>query len=211
MKKLLAVGVIVLFLGVAIAPSINAIQLDAIENQIKTEYEELPLNDERVDIFLPDAHLYYHALKLRYAEVEFNESGTVIDVNLSGISSDNISLFFFQKVHFHVKNQLIRTGISWSSAIKKNNIVIGGVGMTAYGGRYNNWTQNMSYGWGWDTTPIGNYTFEIGIVGVPPWLPLLMYFHFLLDTAYLWDEGWHFIPWIEIFGGIATYQLNIHV
>ena len=211
MKKLLVVGVLVLFLGLAIAPSINAIQLDAIENQIKTEYEELPLNDERVDIFLPDVHLYYHASKLRYAEVEFNESGKVFDVNVSEISNDNISFWLYQKVHFHVKNQLIRTGISWTSTLKKNNIVVGGVGRMAYGERSNNWTIIMEHGWSIEPTPIGNLTIETGITGVPPWLPFLMYFHFILDSNYLWDEGWHFIPWIEIFGGIATYQLNIHV
>jgi len=53
MKKLLVVGVIVLFLGLACAPSINALQLDVIENKIKKEYEELLLNND-INFVIPD-------------------------------------------------------------------------------------------------------------------------------------------------------------
>ena len=50
---------------------------------------------------------------------------------------------------------------------------------------------------------------NVGLVGVPPWLPFLHWLHFAFDLGYL--IGNHPIPLLKIFGGIATYQANIHI
>ncbi len=169
-----------------------------------------PLDDRpEINVTLPDAHLYYHALKFRYADVEFNDTETVIDINLSGITSEYVKLGFIQKVYLHVQNQIIPIWAIWSCFLTNDDGYREAMAL-AYGvGLIHNWQVNMTNKWNnWNVSHEGILLINIGLVGAPPWLPLLHWPHIAFDLGYL--MGNHPIPLLKLFGGIATYQANIH-
>ena len=202
LKKCLVVGIICILMLVTI-PSTPCIE-------IKSTEDVEPLGDRpKINVTLPDAHLYYHELKFRYADVEFNDTGTVIDINLSGIPSDEVSLGFLQKVYLHVQNQIIPTWVVWSSVIIYDDDDIRSVSSRALkSGERDNWQANGTHRWEvWNVLNPSNISITIAIVGVPPWLPFLRGFHVWSSMFYLIGIP---LPFVKIYGGIATYQANIH-
>ena len=67
MNKKIFIGSIIAVVMLVLVPIVPAVQLNTIENEIKTEYEELPLSDV-VDFDLPDKFplLYYLVLAIGY-------------------------------------------------------------------------------------------------------------------------------------------------
>lgn len=178
---------------------------------IKSTEDVEPLDDRpKINVTLPDAHLYYHALKFRYADVEFNDTEKVVDINLSGITSDVVLLGFIQKVYLHVQNQIIPTWITWSCFLTNDEDYFSAMALGTVVGKIDNWQINVTNRWNnWNVSHLGILLINVGFVGVPPWLPFLHWLHFAFDLGYL--IGNHPIPLLKIFGGIATYQANIHI
>jgi len=201
LKKCLAVGIICILMLVTI-PSTPCTEIKSTENVE-------PLGDRpKINVTLPDAHLYYHELKFRYADVEFNDTGIVIDINLSGIPSDEVLLGFLQKVYLHIQNQIIPTWVVWSCAINYDDPRSVSSGALRIG-EIDNWQVNMTHRWTvWNVLNPSNISIDIAIVGVPPWLPFLSRFHAWSSMFYL--IGINPLPFVKIYGGIATYQANIH-
>ena len=60
----------------------------------------------------------------------------------------------------------------------------------------------------------GEYLIEVIIVSLPPWLPFLNRLHMIYSLLFDADLpdliGYFPFPNVEIKGGTATYQLNIH-
>jgi hypothetical protein len=201
-RKSIVLGSIVLLLLVSF-PTTTCIVIKSKENVE-------PLDDRpEINVTLPDAHLYYQTLKFRYADVEFNDTETVIDINLSGITSDEVYLGFIQKVYLHVQNQIKPVWAIWSCFLtdddEYNEAMAHAAGIFAY----HNWQINMTNKWNnWNVSHEGILLINIGLVGSPPWLPFRHLIHFFTDLGYL--MGNHPIPLLKIFGGTATYRANIH-
>lgn len=201
-RKSIVLGSIVLLMLVSF-PTTNCSIFKSIE-------DVEPLDDRpKINVTLPDAHLYYNALKFRYADIEFNDTETIIDINLSGITSDEVLLGFEQKVYLHIQKQIIPTWIIWSSYLTHDDDNIGGMAFGTVVGIIDNWQINATHKWhNWNVSHQGILLINVGLTGIPPWLPIMHWFHFIFDLGYL--MGSHPIPLLKLFGGIATYQANIH-
>lgn len=174
-------------------------------NSIKNEpLEDIPTKN----VILPDAHLYYDALKILYANVEFDDPGAVIDVNLSNITSEEVNLRCTQKVYVHVENQLIFSRIVWSSIITLNDEYLAGVGTSATVWELNDWQINRSLGYlTWNRSNSANISIIIALTGIPPWLPFLHWIHVWVDVLYLMGES---IPISKYFSETVIYYAHIH-
>ena len=177
---------------------------------VNTTDDIQPLDDwPKINVTLPDAHLHYHALKFRYADVEFNDTETIIDINLSGITSEYVYLGFIQKVYLHVQYQIKPVWAIWSCFLTNDDGYREAMAQASGVNAFHNWQVNMTNKWNnWNVSHEGILLINIGLVGAPPWLPLLHWLHIAFDLGYL--MGNHPIPLLKIFGGIATYQAYIH-
>ena len=204
-KKCIAVCIICILMLMTI-PSVPSIEIKSTKNVE-------PLHDfPEINVTLPDAHVYSNVSKFRYADVEFNDTETVIDINISDALYGQIRLCIYQNQYLHVQNQLIPNWYYTYTAIYKNDDFLGS---TESNGKF-----KLSSDWHWNKSNcrfvlnvsrhgFGEYLIRVIIVSLPPWLPFLNWLHLYYDLPDL--LGYHPFPNVEIKGGTATYQANIHV
>jgi hypothetical protein len=202
-------GIIIGFMVILLLSSYPTITCTVIKSAEDTE----PLNDiPKINVTLPDVHLYSNESKFRYADVEFNDNGTVIDINISNISSDAIKLGFYQNTYLHVNNQIISNWIVTYTAIYKNDTLLINVESNGKIESSNDWhfnKTNMLFIWNISKWGLGEFSIKVIIVGVPPWLPFLHWLHLFFDLPDL--LGYFPLPNVEIKGGTVNYQANIHI
>lgn len=204
MKKCIAVCIICILMLMTIS-SISSREIKSIKNAESSN--EVP----EINITLPDAHVYSNVSKFRYADVEFNNTETVFDINISDVPSDRIKLRFYQNHYLHVQNQLISNWYYTYTELSKNDDFLETIESNRKFKLSSNWHENYTNGV-FDVNVsrygFGEYSIKVIIVCLPPWLPFLNWLHLIFDVPDL--LGYYPFPNVEIKGGTATYQVNIH-
>ena len=137
LKKSIVLGTIVFMILASVSTTTGTI--------IKSSNVIEPLGNEPViNITLPDAHLYYHPFKFRYADVEFDNPNEIIDVNLSGVFPGIIELAFSQEIYVHIQNQNTPIKFSYVQGLRNEVETIGGGAETGYIGPDSAWMGNFS-------------------------------------------------------------------
>jgi len=200
-KKSIVLGTIVIFIIASMPTTLS-------ESNKSTQENEL-LADEIIKyVDIPDAHIYYTPSKIRYPEVEFEEPGAIIDVNLSGIQSDEIVIILNLTVQYHTDKPIRNACLVWV-------ISLGEKGDYGYGTIF---SERRLNGYLNDTTPFPhrgfpfptNFSATIPIymylTGLPIWFHRLQRFHNFFDTLRLFGV----ISSPKIFGAEVTYQMDFH-
>jgi len=218
LKKGFTIGIVILFLGTSVSSLVLADEKTSYSTRInpliKPSMKLETLDDlPTLNFTLPEAHIYYHLLKVRYPKVEINDTEQIIDVNLSGISADRVCLNFKQMVYLHVKLQLKLTWVVSNTGLKDEaNNYVDGYGEAIKLGIFDNWQCEMGLqGIRWNTSVHGIYLLTIRLTGVPPWLGFLVVPHIFLDSIVIYGYPFPSIPLPKIFGKEVKYQVNIHV
>lgn len=198
-NKSIVLGIIVFFIIASMPTTLSESKKSMQENELLTD--EIT---KYVDI--PDAHIYYTLSKIRYPEVEFEEPGAIIDVNLSGIPSDIVYINLNLTVHIHTEKQF-----GAGSFI----CVISTGEKCEYG--YGTWFLRKPLdGYFNDTRPFGGFPVptnfsatipvHIYFTGLPVWFHRLYHFNQFFDTL----RAYGVITFQKIFGAELTYQMDFH-
>ena len=103
--KLVGILIFMLFIASALFPITNALNFNI---DIKENITE-SISDERDKIWvsIPDVHIYSDKLFFSWGNVEFEEPGKVIDVDISELEGDKFNLGISQNVICHFKNKFV--------------------------------------------------------------------------------------------------------
>jgi hypothetical protein len=163
-------------------------------------------DEDRVSIYLPDVHIYYHKQFYKWADVEFDNPGATVDVDLSELEIRDI-IQFNQTVYIHpvdeTKYHLIFTQIEYE------NLQQGGIELI-----------NESRGWKFyqhvnirldEIVDDEYYPMSIYLMGVPHFmrLPFLFYWNFIYHYQWMWKTLFP-MPLVEMYGNSVEYQIHFH-
>jgi hypothetical protein len=201
-NKSIVLGIIVFFIIATMPTTLSKSNKLIQENELLTE-EIIKYVD------IPDAHIYYTSSKIRYPEVEFEEPGAIIDINLSGVPSDEVNIILNLTVHYHTDIPIRNACLVWVISIGEKG-EYGGYG-TIFSERRLNGYLNYTIPF-----PHGGFPFPINfsgtipifmyLTGLPVWIHRLQRIHNFFDTLRLFGV----ISSPKIFGAEVTYQMDFH-
>lgn len=200
-KEIIGLFICMLFFSIALFPIVNGIHINTNKKNVINTADE-----PKIQISLPDVHVYFPESRLQWGTVEFDEPGAIIDVDLSEIEENEVKLIFTQKIICHVEKQLFpalvitsisRPDISASSSFE-------------YIGPAYNWETMASHGYfrvqkAEDET----YPLIVAVTGVPLLLKWAVYIYFWI--AFFSDLMFDIPSELEkVYGTITEYQLHVH-
>jgi hypothetical protein len=108
-KKFVGILIVMLFISSSVFPLTSAISNNTTKDFKNTEN----LNDDRpkINVVLPDIHVSYPQSRFYWGTVEFDEPGAVIDVDLSDVEEDEVSIKFIYKIICDAEGGIIPIGI----------------------------------------------------------------------------------------------------
>ena len=201
-NKSIVLGTVIFFLIASIPTTLSESNKSIQENQLVTD--EIT---KYVDI--PDAHIYYTPSIIRYPAVEFEEPGTIIDVNLSGIQSDEVVIILNLTVHYHTEKLFRSACLVWVISIGEKG---------EYGGYGTIFSERRLIVYLNDTTPFPHGGFQLPtnfsgtipvfmyLTGLPVWIHRIQRLHSFFDELRLFGV----ISSPKIFGAEVTYQMDFH-
>jgi hypothetical protein len=204
-KELIVICICMLFITTTLFSVANA---NIIKTTIENERDVTTLGDRpKIEIFLPDVHVYVSASLVVWGVVDFDEPGAIIDVDLSDIEADEVSIKFSYKIIYHTEfrifpatiiSSIIRPDV-WASSSYE------GIGL------FDNRVDTVSHGYCvFNKVEDETYPLNIVVTGVPILYrrAVFVYYNLILNVfPELFD-----IPTAleEAYGGIAEYQLHVH-
>jgi hypothetical protein len=201
-NKSIVLGTIVFFIIASMPTTLS-------ESNKLIQEDEL-LTDEIIKyVDIPDAHIYYKPSKIRYPEVEFEEPGAIIDVNLSGIQSDEVVIILNLTAHYHTEKLFRSACLVWVISIGEKG-EYGGYGSIFSERRLNGYV-NVTLpfphgGFPFPTNFSGTIPVFMYLTGLPVWIHGLKRLHSFFDELRLFG----IISSPKIFGAEVTYQMDFH-
>ena len=162
--------------------------------------------ENRVTIYLPDAHIYFHKQLYKWADVEFDDPGATVDVDLSELEIRDI-IQFNQTVYIHPFNEtkyhLIFTQINYEY-LKQGGIEF----------------INESRGWKFyqhvnirleEIVEDEYYPMTMYLMGIPHLmrLPFLIYWQVIYFRQWTWKNLFP-MPLFEKRGSSVEYQIHLY-
>ena len=162
--------------------------------------------ENRVTIYLPDAHIYFHKQLIKWADVEFDDPGATVDVDLSDLEIRDI-IQFNQTVYIHPayesKQHLIFTQIHYEYLTQ------GGIELI-----------NKDRGWKFyqhvnirleEIVENEYYPMTLYLIGVSHFmkLPFLFYWQVIYFRQWRWKNFFP-MPLVEKRGNSVEYQIHLH-
>jgi hypothetical protein len=201
-NKSIVLGIIVFFIIGTMPITLSK------SNKFIQENEQL--TDEIIKyVDIPDAHIYYTQSKIRYPEVEFEEPGAIIDINLSGVPSDEVHIILNLTVHYHTDIPIRNACLVWVISIGEKG-EYGGYGTIFSERRLNGYLNSTILfphgGFPFPTNFSGTIPIFMYLTGLPVWIHRLQRIHNFFDTLRLFGV----ISSPKIFGAEATYQMDFH-
>jgi len=175
-------------------------------NTTKEEISKQTGDENTVVLYLPDAHIYYHKQFYKWANVEFDNPGKTIDVDLSELEIRDI-IQFNQTVYIHpvdeTKKHLIFT------QIKYEGLQQGGIEYI-YKEREWKFYQHVNI----RLNEIVNdeyYPMDLYLMGLPHFMriPFLFYLQFIYFHQWTWKDLFP-MPLVEKYGGSVEYQIHLY-
>jgi len=201
------VGILVCMLLILTAISVSG---NINNNNEVVEKTPIPAGDgNAVTIYLPDAHIYYHQLQIKWADVEFDDPGATIDVDLSELNIDEV-ITFNQTVYLHPVDET------------KQHLVFYQLDNSEYAGTKQGGIEWIDKDRDWKFYQHENvrlveiveseyYSMFIHVAGVPHFmkLPFLIYWQVLYFRQWMWKDLFP-MPLVEKRGNSVEYQLHVH-
>lgn len=193
-------------IGILVCMLLVGTVLPVVGNTIEEEISEQVSDEKIVTIYLPDAHIYYHKQLYKWADVEFDDPGATVDVNLSGLEIRDI-IEFNQTVYIHpvdeTKKHLIFTQIKYEGVRQ---------GQIAYISEKREWKfyQHLNIRL-YEIVEDEYYPMTMYLLGVPHLmkLPFLIYWQFIYDYQWTWKNLFP-MPLVEKHGNSVEYQIHLH-
>jgi hypothetical protein len=203
-KKIVGIFVCMLFIVTALFPIVDAV---GIEKTLNNEKNVICFDDEpKIQISLPDVHVYFPLSRFKWGSIEFDDPGAVIDVDLSEIEAERVLLRFTQKIICHVQKQLFPAMII--SSISRPEISASST--FQYIGSASNWEAVAHHGYyDFDKVEDETYPLIVAMTGVPLFLKWAVQVYYWLM---MFSDLMNGIPseLEKIYGGVTEYQLNVH-
>jgi len=105
MKKIIGIFICMLLITIAMFPITNAFNINKSLKKVNTEL----VTSDRPEVWvsIPDVHIHSKRPLFNWGTVEFDNPGTVIDVDLSGVEGDEFLLGISQNVICHFENHFL--------------------------------------------------------------------------------------------------------
>jgi hypothetical protein len=205
-KEIIRILIVMLLITTAFVPISNAIHLNT---KIEKEDTEITAIDgPKMEISLPDVHVYFPESRFEWATVEFDEPGAVIDIDLSEIEEDEVKIIFTQKIICHVQKQLLpATVISSISRPQKS-----ASSSFEYVGSVNDWITIARHGYFTvDKVEDETYPLVVAVTGVPMFLRWAVFVYYMIMMNFFLDLMFDIPSELEkIYGEVTEYQLHVH-
>ena len=172
-----------LLITTAFVPISNAIHL---KTKIEREDTEITANKgPKMQISLPDVHVYFPESRFEWGTVEFDEPGTVIDIDLSEIEEDEVRIIFSQKIICHVQKQLLPALVITSISRPEKSAS----SSFDYIGPANDWEATSSQGYFTvDKVEDETYPLVVAVTGVPLFLKWAVYVYYMIMMNFFIDN-----------------------
>ena len=203
MKKIIGIFICMLLFLTVLPVSGNINDYYFIEEETSTN----AVNETDFVVYLPPVHIFFNKLKFLWADVEFQDPGSLIDVNLSELEVDDVYTIN-QTVYCHVVDQIKPCWIlsandfleyasfqseSLYKITKKREWI-----------SYN--TEHIQI---YEKPDDAYYNITIYFTGIPRMLSIPFLFYF--NLFYIWfDNGVYPCPIHKLFGNFVEYQLHVH-
>jgi len=197
-RKIIGIIVCMIMIATAAIPVAGNITEEKLSDQVSGE--------NTVTIYLPDAHIYYHKQFYKWADVEFDNPGAIVDVDLSELEVRDI-ISFNQTVYIHpvdeTKQYLIFT------QIKYDGLQQGGIEFI-YEKREWKFYQHVNIRLQ-EIVENEYYPMTMYLTGVPHLmkLPFLIYWQVIYFRQ--WNLGLFPMPLVEKHGTSVEYQIHLHI
>jgi hypothetical protein len=204
-KEHVTVLILILFISTAFFPLCCAQR-----SNTKSRIENTVLNKvdrPKIEVFLPDVHVYYLISPVEWGIIEFDEPGAIVDVDLSDFEEDEILIKFTQNIVCHMEMRILPAFVISSIVINEE-----WAGSTFEFVRlFENWKDSVSHAYYLINRAEDDiYPIKVAITGVPAlygrfvniYYSLLMnIFPKLFDIPSSLEES---------YGKITEYQLHVH-
>jgi hypothetical protein len=201
------VGILACMLLIGTVLPVSSINID---NEIDEEKTPMIVNGENeITIYLPDIHIYYHEQIFKWADVEFDDPGAIIDVDLSELNVDDV-ISFNQTIIVHPVDET------------KVHFVFYQLDNSEYAGSKQGGIEFINEDRKWKAYQHENvrlqeivendyYPLLIFVAGIPQLmrLPFSLYWQFIYFNQWMWN-GLFPCPVVEKRGNSVEYQIHVH-
>lgn len=205
-KEIIRILIVMLLITTAFVPISNAIHLNTkIENE---DTEITAMNGPKMEISLPDVHVYFPESRFEWGTVEFDEPGAVIDIDLSEIEENEVKILFCQRIICHVQKQLLPAMVISSISRPEKSAS----SSFNYIGSVSDWITTAKNGY-FDIKKVEDETYPlvVAVTGVPLFLKWAVYIYYVIMETFFIDLMFDIPSELEkVYGAVTEYQLHVH-